>query len=455
MTFWRRFIVPLVVVLMMAAIPVLAGCGTSNKTAKDTTKDSSAKKSMDEKVTLEFSYPPFGYSATAEKTFWSKHIKAFEKENPNIKVNMTWESWDNIFQKTAAAVESGKVPDFSYNSPPQIMPLAAQGHVLAVDDVVENLGGKEVFSEAIYNQFVLDGKTYTVPNCDNNLVMCYRKDMLKAAGFSQPPKTWDELVTISKACTKGNVYGLGLYLGKTYDSRQVFAGMMWAAGGSMLDKDNNVVIDSPENLTALKFYTDLYLKHKVVPKSAVDWKYGDNANIIGTGQVAMTPMWGGYGTLIQEMFPKVYKEIGFAELPAGPTGHSGSWSGAGGFFIFAKAKHPEESKKFIEYMSKPEIHKEFCVISGNVSPFKSIANDPDLTKYDWYKAISDQSKNAVQIGFVSNAAVPGLDQTDGEHMLADPIVDVVTNGKTPEEALKNCDAKFTKILDDAKSKSSK
>jgi hypothetical protein len=40
-------------------------------------------------------------------------------------------------------------------------------------------------------------------------------------------------------------------------------------------------------------------------------------------------------------------------------------------------------------------------------------------------------------------------------MLADPVVDVVTNGMTPEEALKKCDAKFTKIINDAKSKSNK
>lgn len=448
MKLWRKLLVSIVTVMLALGLSGIVGCAKTEQ-AKESV---SASKEAAEKVTLEFSYPPFGYSADAEKAFWSKHIKAFEAENPNIKINMTWESWDNVFQKTAAAVESGKVPDFSYNSPPQIMPLAEQGHILAVDDVVEGLGGKDKFESAIYDQFVLDDKTYAVPNCDNNLVLCYRKDLLKKAGYNEPPKTWDELVEISKACTKDGVYGLGLYLGKTYDTRQVFAGMMWAAGGSMLDKDGKVTINSPENLTALKFYTDLYLKHKVVPKSAMTWNYGDNANIIGTGQVAMTPIWGGYGTLIEEMFPKVYKEIAFAELPAGPTGHSGSWSGAGGFYVFAKAKHPEEAKKFIEFMSKPEIHKEWCKISGNVSPFKAIANDPELTQYDWYKAIAKQSKNSVQVGFVSHAAIPGLDQTEGEQVLADPIVDVVTNGMTTEAALKKCHDRFVEILKNAKNK---
>lgn len=412
----------------------------------------SAAAGKGETVTVSFSYPPFGYSAAAEKAFWSKHIKSFEAANPGIEIQMTWESWGNIFQKTTAAVASGKVPDLSYNSPPQIMPLAKQGHILPVDDTIAALGGRDAFQSALISQFELEGKTYCVPNSDNNLVLCYRKDMLKTAGFTSPPKDWNELVTVAKAATGNGVYGLGLYLGKTYDTRQVYAGMMWAAGGTMLDPAGNVSLDSPENLAALTFYTDLYLKHKVVPPGAVDWKYGDNANIIGTGQVAMTPIWGGYGTLIEEMFPETYKEIGFAELPAGPTGHSGSWSGAGGFFVFAKAAHPAEAKAFIRYMSTPGVHKEWCVISGNVSPFRAIANDPELTRYDWYRAIAQQSANAVQIGWSATAAVPGLEIVGGQHVLAEPVVGVITDGLSPEVSLKKAHAHMVEILERAKNR---
>ncbi|MBI9091349.1 MAG: sugar ABC transporter substrate-binding protein [Desulfobacterium sp.] len=398
---------------------------------------------------MNFSYPPFGYSAGAEKTFWAKHIKAFEKMNPGVKINMTWESWNNIFQKTTAAVESGRVPDISYNSPPQIMPLAKQGHIRPVDDLIAGLGGATIFQENLVNQFVLNGKTYCVPNADANLVMCYRKDLLKAAGYTQPPRTWDELVEVAKATTSGRVYGLGLYLGKTYDTRQVYAGMMWAAGGAMLDGNGNVALNSPENLTALKFYTDLYLKHKVVPPGAVAWKYGDSANIIGAGQVAMTPMWGGYGTLIEEMFPDNYKNIGFAALPVGPSGHSGSWSGVGGFYIFAKAKHPEAGGKFITFMSQPAIQKEWCAISGNVSPFKAIAQDPDLTRFDWYRAMAKQSASAIQTGWLNSAAVPGLEIIGGQHVLAEPVEDVISNGLTPEAALEKAHDHMVDIMEKA------
>lgn len=403
-----------------------------------------------EKVVLQFSYAPFGFSANAERAFWSKYIKLFEQENPNISVNMTWESWDNFHQKTHMAAETGKVPDLSYCSPGTNMPIAARGLVLPVDDVIKALGGPKVFVESNLTPFQLNGKIYGVPNCDNNIVLAYRKDLLKKAGYAAPPRNWDELVTISKACTRDGVYGLGLFLGKTHDTRQVYEGMMWAAGGCEIEKDGRVVLNSPANLKALKFYTDLYLKHKVVPPSAVDWKYGDNANLIGTGQVAMTPIYGGYGTLIEEMFPTTYKEIGFVEMPAGPTGHSGSRSGVGAFFIFAKAQHPAEAKKFIQFLSRPQIHKEWCVISGNVSPFKTIAKDPELTKYDWYRAIARQSPTAIQPGFVYGSHAKGLDVINALHVMAEPVVGVVSEGLTPEESLKRAHNHFAQIVEDAR-----
>ncbi len=53
----------------------------------------------EEILTVNFSYPPCGYDSNKEDTFWKKHIAEFEKENPNIKINLTIESWDNVYTK--------------------------------------------------------------------------------------------------------------------------------------------------------------------------------------------------------------------------------------------------------------------------------------------------------------------------------------------------------------------
>ncbi|MEQ8235965.1 MAG: sugar ABC transporter substrate-binding protein [Syntrophomonadaceae bacterium] len=401
-----------------------------------------------EPVTIYFSYPPYGYDTDKEMAFWNTQIAAFQAANPNIKVEFSVESWDNVYTKWEQALETGATPDIGYDCPITAVDYALQGKVLPVTDLVNKLGGDAAFNEGMLD-YKAGGEWYGVPHGDASMVLLYRKDLLKAAGYDNPPKNWDELVEIAKATTKNGVYGFGFFTGDDYQSSQILTGLMAAAGGVMIDKDGKVALNSPENLKALELVDLLYNKLKVVPESTLTWEHSDPANAIGTGKVAMAVTWGGYGTLLPSMFPDQIQNIGFAKLPDGPSGHSGSWSGTGGFFIFKNAKHPEEAKQFIEYMSKPELSKEWALISGNVSPFVSITNDPELTKLEWYKAMQDQSPTQITLGW-------GHDIILGAYM-CDPIfteamVNVTINKKPPQEALKILQENVEKTIQEANAK---
>ncbi len=163
----------------------------------------------------------------------------------------------------------------------------------------------------------------------------------------------------------------------------------------------------------------------------------------------MAITWGGYGTLLQDMFPDEYEKIGFAKLPDGPSGHSGSWSGTGGFLVFSDAKHPEEAKQFIEYMCQPELSKEWALISGNVSPFTDITDDPELTQYGWYRAMQEQSPTQITLGW-------GHDIILGDY-LCDPyfteaMLNITVNKKTPQEALSILQKNVEKTIEEANAK---
>lgn len=426
----------LVFTMICCLVLSLVGCKST---------DDSSSKDNSEQVTLKFSYPPYGYDSDKENAFWKKHIEEFEKENPNIKVEMTTESWDNVYTKWEQGLETGETPDLAYDTPITAVDYALQGKILPVTDLVEKLGGDSAFTEGMQG-FKSDGEWYGVPHGDASQVLLYRKDILKKAGYDAPPKTWDELVEIAKATTKDGVYGFGFFTGDDYQSSQILTGMMKAAGGDMIDKDGKVALDSPENLKALEFVNKLYNELKVVPESSTTWEHGDPANAIGLGKVAMATTWGGFGTLLEDMFPEDYSNIGFAKLPAGPSGHSGSWSGTGGFFIFKDGKHPEEAKKFIEYMSKPELSKEWALVSGNVSPFVDVTNDPELTKLEWYKAMQEQSDTQITLGW-------GHDIIKGAYMcdphFTEAMVDITINKKDPKEVLKKLQDNVAKTIEES------
>ncbi len=398
-----------------------------------------------EQVAVTFSYPPFGYDSAKEDAFWKKYIDEFEKENPDIKIEMTVESWDTVFEKWTQMIESGNTADIGYESPGTIIGYAAQGVTIPVTDVVNKLGGDAAFSPSMqYMKY--NGDWYGVPNCDACKVLIYRKDILKAAGFDHPPATWDELLQMAQACTNPDkdVYGLGMYLIDMFYSAHDPAAFMKAAGGKMLDANGKVVFDSPENLKALEFLNDLVNKYKVVSPNAVSWAYGDIISAIGTGKVAMAVEWGGFGTLLESSFPDQVQNVGFAPLPAGPSGHSGSYSGMGGFFIFKDSKHQNEAKKFIEFMSRSEISKEWSTISGNVSPFLKVAGDAELRQMEWYKAMADQSATAVLYGW-DYGAVPGANEC--QDLMQKCFIDVISRGVSPQDALKELQANAQKVLD--------
>ncbi len=423
----KWLILPFILILLAGLLPT--GCTNSKK----------------EQVTVTFSYPPFGYDSNLEDAYWKKYIAEFEKEYPGIKIEMTVESWDTVDAKWNQALQSGVTADIGYESPGTIIDYSSQGKILPVTDVVNKLGGESAFVPSMH--FMKNGDDwYAVPNCDACKVLMYRKDILKAAGYDNPPSTWDELVEIAKACTRDGTYGLGFYMIDMFYSAHDTLGFMKAAGGEMLDANKNLVLDSSENLEALRFISDLVNVHKVVSPNAVSWAYGDLVSALGTGKIAMAIEWGGFGTLLETTFPDEYQNIGFAKLPDGPSGHSGSFSGMGGFFIFSDAKHPEEAKKFIEFMSRAEISIEWCKISGNVSPFVAVASDPELNQMEWYKAMAEQSSTAVLYGW-DYGNIPGSNEC--QVMVQKAFVDITSRGISPEEAIKTLQQNAQEAIDAA------
>jgi multiple sugar transport system substrate-binding protein len=426
-----RIVVALLVTSLVLGSLLASGCGE-----------------QEEVVTVKFSYPPYGYDWDKEDAFWKNHIAEFEEENPGIKIEMTVESWDTVYTKWDLMIESGDTADIGYDFPLTAVNYALEGALLPVTDVVNKLGGDAAFSSGTY-YFKNEGEWYGVPHGDASQVLLYRKDILAAAGYDQPPSNWDELLEIARACTKDGVYGLGITTGYSWYPCQIITGFMKAAGGKMLDSNGDLVLDSsPGNLKALQFLNDLVNVYKVVPPNAVTWGWDDPSNALGTGQVAMCITWGGFGTLLETSFPDEYQNIGFVQQPIGPGGTSGSWSGTGGFFIFKNAKHPDEAKKFIEFLCQKELSKEWALTSGNVSPFVDIADDPELTQLEWYKAMADQSSTQLHLGW-DYGIIPGCFNADPPFTKA--VVDIVSNSVTPEAALETLQEEVQEILDEAAS----
>jgi multiple sugar transport system substrate-binding protein len=186
----------------------------------------------------------------ATKGLWQDIIKDFEAENKDINVKLDVQSWDNINDVVRTKVQSNDAPD--------ILNIDAFAG-FASDDLL--YPAKDVLSEEtlsdLQDSFVqnasIDGEQYGLPLLASARTLFANTDLMKKAGVTEMPKTWDELLAASKKISAlgGGVYGYGMPLGNEEAQAET---SIWAFGnGSDWGDADTLKIDDPKNVEAVEF----------------------------------------------------------------------------------------------------------------------------------------------------------------------------------------------------------
>ena len=128
-----------------------------------------------------------------------------------------------------------------------------------------------------------DGKKWIgLPLGAAGSMMVYRESMLKAAGFDTFPKNTDDFLKMCKALKDKGTPG-GMALGNATGDGLWCNWLIWAFGGKLVDKNNKVVIDSPETLKALEYGKELYATF--IP-GTLSWLDPNNNKAFLDGQIS-------------------------------------------------------------------------------------------------------------------------------------------------------------------------
>ena len=114
--------------------------------------------------------------------------------------------------------------------------------------------------------------------------MVYRESQVKAAGFDSFPKDTDGFLKLCKALKDKGTPG-GMALGNATGDGLWCNWLIWAFGGKLVDKNNKVVIDSPETLKALEYGKELYATF--IP-GTLSWLDPNNNKAFLDGQISVT-----------------------------------------------------------------------------------------------------------------------------------------------------------------------
>ena len=215
---------------------VAAGCGFGDDEGDD--GDSS---------TIELLVPSYSDGTQA---LWEGIIADFEKDNPDINVDLEVQSWDNINDVVRNKVQSNEAPDilnidaFAGFAGDDLLYEASE---VVSDDVIDDLQDSFVENASI------DGTQYGLPLIASARTMFVNMDLLEQAGVKEIPTTWDQLLDASKKVSDlgGGVSGYGMPLGSE-EAQAETSIWTFGAGGSWGDS-SELTIDTPESQEAVSF----------------------------------------------------------------------------------------------------------------------------------------------------------------------------------------------------------
>ncbi|CAN7254536.1 extracellular solute-binding protein [Devosia sp. LjRoot16] len=260
-------------------------------------------------------------------------------------------------QKVSAAVSSNTMPDALDMGLGLARLLARQSQFSDVGDLYKKIGdaqGGWFAGPDTASDLTADGGIARVgiPFGVNGNLLLRRKDLLEPAGFTEAPKTWDELVTQAEAINKAPVSGLGLALSNVGDANLQVAVLQSFGGRIADDAGKKVTIDSPETRLWLTWLKNAWDKGLFSPGNTTWDGAGDNQAYL-SGQAGFIANTGSVGIAARKDDPELFESSAFSPLPGGPKGIISPIDVQ--LRAITKASPvQDEAKALLEHLSSPE-----------------------------------------------------------------------------------------------------
>jgi multiple sugar transport system substrate-binding protein len=377
--------------------------------------------------------------------------KEFEAANPNIKVEMTYVPYEQVHDKIVTGM-AAKPPAYDAVMVDVIWydEFIKDGYLADVTSRITADEKQNIFPTA-WNVVTRNGKAYGMPWLLDTKYLYYNKDLLKQAGFDNPPATWEELLTQAQAIKDKGLAEYPIVWSWAQAEAAIcdFTALLYGNGGQFLDSAGKPVFNNDQGVQVLTWMKQTIDNGLSNPASVTDLE-NNVLDVMNQGKAAFSLNWlFAYDTSnFAADQSQVMGKIGITTIPVFDSMKgklkSASVDGSTGFSITATSPNIDAAWKYLEYLTSESTQMKY---SSNMLPVWSTAfQGENLTKLEnatkggsvTVPAFEEQFKYAVLRPNISYYA-------EGSVALQLALQQALTGQMSPKDALDGAAAKWTEL----------
>ena len=361
-------------------------------------------------------------------------LDRFRTENPTLDVQVEQLTWQSGREKIVAAIAAGRPPDLCELGSTFLPGLVADSTLMDLTDSTADLRSALVGWDGVSYR----GHAYAIPWMLGTRALYVQQDLFRRAGLDpeKPPTTWAELRDAARRITERvpDAKGFGMNAGEREILFKKFMPFAWGNGGDILDStQTRSVINSPQNLEALRFYLSLK------PYSLLErQEMHEQAFAKGRLGIIISGPW--LLRTLPKTAPDAHYQAVLMPRPAPGRGKPASFAGAEVLGIFRGSKHRAEAMRLARFLVRPENTMPLFLATGNAFPAAaSAAADSYFATHPMDRVFLEQLRYAVS---------PPLHPkwVEIEEIVNGELEQAIYGSKTPEQALAEADVRITQVL---------
>jgi len=393
-------------------------------------------------TTLQLDVTPPGDTKNAD---FAPILAKFESQNPGVKVKVQTIPFASYDSSIETAIRGGGGPDLMEVNFVDLGTWHAAGFLTDISSKMAAAGiSADRYNPGFYKDGSIGGGQYGFPLDQDSRCVYYNKAIFDKYGL-QPPKTWDDILSISKVLKQHDIYGLALQMDNPW-------GAVWEVSGNLLVANNGRVLNEagtkaiaatdPGTIQTYTFLLDTMRPYYPPGISTMDGK--TISSLFAGGKLGMYIGGPWVADNLKADNPDMVfgKGFGIALNPVAP-GTQKTGAAGGGFFLGmnAKGSSQDQAWKLMQVLTDKSNAKFWAQYHGGFPVWRGSADQAPWGTDPFYAAFIAQLPTTASPVLPLSPQLPTIVQN-----LYKQMQQIVTGSKTVAQGLADFDTQTNAIL---------